>query len=42
VNLLVRKSYTCIYTLAVPFIECLLSFGSESFVFQFVIQKYKD
>jgi hypothetical protein len=22
--------------------ECLLSFGAESFVFQFAIQKYKD
>jgi len=22
--------------------ECLLSFGTESFVFQFAIQKYKD
>ena len=22
--------------------ECLLSFGAESFVFQFVIQKFKD
>ena len=24
------------------FRECLLSFGAESFVFQFAIQKYKD
>jgi len=22
--------------------ECMLSFGAESFVFQFAIQKYKD
>jgi len=22
--------------------ECMLSFGAESFVFQFVTQKYKD
>jgi len=24
------------------FRECLLSFGAESFVFQFAIQKFKD
>jgi hypothetical protein len=27
---------------AVEIRECLLSFGAESFVFQFVIQKFKD
>jgi len=26
----------------IEFGECLLSFGAESFVFQFAIQKYKD
>jgi len=34
--------YVSMYVEQIEVRECLLSFGAESFVFQFAIQKFKD
>ena len=41
-NINKSKSYLGRNYEQIEFWECLLSFGAESFVFQFVIQKFKD
>jgi hypothetical protein len=41
-NLNKSKFYSGINEEQIEVRQCLLSFGAETFVFQFAIQKYKD